>query len=320
MAAAPNNVSPNDQAHSTSSAYVYDDKTVCLSIGERQMKISRKRLTDASPIFADMFQLPSMNDEPVQLLVDPTEFEHFLWYLHVSPLDFIKWDQESTGDARFRRVLGIAAIAHMYQSEGLAAWAVAQILKLLPTKPITDTTTLKRLYDFSSRADGLDPQLQTQSLAYWCGQVRESSDPVEWLLAAKDRNDQYLQAYAYLHILKRTGLQVTNDTRLTGVDRLRLLFGATNLRRFSTVPARYTECPCPNPRTHYNNGRCIYWSQPIFSPPEADQRELPIIEEVPLQDKYGPLTLWEIFTHSTVGVLLIEDSEPLNAVLAKLAV
>ncbi|KAH7101956.1 hypothetical protein BKA62DRAFT_701940, partial [Auriculariales sp. MPI-PUGE-AT-0066] len=285
--------------------------------------ISRKRLTDVSPIFADMFELPPvrLNDDPIVLPVDLAEFEHFLWYLHVSHLGFAKWDKESTGDGRFRRVLGIAAIAHVYQAMDIAVWAVAQVISLLPSQPIMDAVSVKRLYEFALRADGVDAQLQVQSRNYWCARVRESQAPVDWLLAAKELNDKYLQAYTYFHILKRTGIEVIGDSRLTVVDRLRLLLGVANLRRFTAV-APATSCTCPNPYNHSRHGYCSSWNPPqtqhlIVS---GDHKGQPIMADAPLQDKYGTLTLWEVFTHSAVGIQAEEDIDALSTALAMLAV
>ncbi|KAH7094184.1 hypothetical protein BKA62DRAFT_720989 [Auriculariales sp. MPI-PUGE-AT-0066] len=303
MATLARETSWDEHVRSTTSSYVYDDTTVWLSVAERRYKISRKRLTDVSPVFKDMFELPPMNDDPIDLPVNLIEFEHFLWYLHVDHLEFSKWDGESTGEARFSRVLGIATIAHVYQAGDIVTWAVAQILGLLPALPVRDIVVVKRLYEFSLRADGVDPQLPKQSRDYWCSRVIETSDPVEWLLAAKELDDQYLQAYAYFHILKCTGVKVASDTRLTVLDRVRLLLGVTNLRRFCPVMADVnSSCPCQDPWTHYQYGHSHSWRRIQPEPPvTGDQSELTIMADVPFQETYGTLTLWEVFTRSVVG-------------------
>ncbi|KAH7094177.1 hypothetical protein BKA62DRAFT_720974 [Auriculariales sp. MPI-PUGE-AT-0066] len=324
------------------SDYTYDDTTVSLSIGERRFKVSRKRLTDVSPIFADMFQLPSANDDPIDLPVDIDEFRHFLWYLHVSIVEFIKWDKECTGDARFRRLLGIAAIAHVYQAPDVVAWSVAQLLPLLSSVPVRDVATVKRLYDFALRAEGVDPQLQTQCRDYWCSRVRESSDPIEWLLAAHSLNNQYLQAYAYFHILGCSGATLASDSRLTVVDRLRLLVGVTNLRRF-TKPKSICACTpnrkrcsciqCGRPVIRSYCDSCHKWEQFPVEPVSEDQAqhsstiapitnqpaEAPIMSDVILQDDYGTLSLWEVFTRSELGDLIGHEAETTIGMLSPLA-
>ncbi|KAH7068581.1 hypothetical protein BKA62DRAFT_763184 [Auriculariales sp. MPI-PUGE-AT-0066] len=196
--------------------------TVQLSIGEHRFKISRSACPMIS-IFADMFKLSPVCDTDLEILVLITarvdkrrgdrsqlirRVRALLWYLHVSPAEFEKWDNQCNGETRFRACSALRLWPPL-PGHGNCDRAVARVVTLLPA-------TVKRLYDFALRSDGVDARFQIQCRDY-CERFERS----------------YLQAHAYFHILKSSNSEITSDPRLTVVDRLRLLLGVTNLGRFS---------------------------------------------------------------------------------------
>ncbi|KAH7101955.1 hypothetical protein BKA62DRAFT_701938, partial [Auriculariales sp. MPI-PUGE-AT-0066] len=177
-------------------------------------------------------------------------------------------------------------------------WSVAQLPTLLSSVLVRDVAMVKRLYDFALRAEGVDPQLQTQYRDYWCSRVRETSDPFEWLLAAHSAT-------------------LASDSRLTVLDRLHLLVGVTNLRRFAkptiictcTPDRKRCSCSrCGRPMIRSYCGDCRKWEyfpvEPVsedqaqhsstIAPMKNQQAEVPIILDVILQDNYSTLSHWDM--------------------------
>jgi len=132
--------------------------------------------------------------------------------------------------------------------------------------------------------------------------ISSSPDPVAALGAAKSIQDQYLQAYAYYHVLKKTSGQIADDTRLDELDRLRLIIGSLNLRRYE-VPA----CNCSDRNVKYDGYNRHYgYRQHTHEPLQAttDERLWTPQTSAPLQDKYDTHTLWDLFTRSPLGIQL----------------
>ncbi|KAH7101908.1 hypothetical protein BKA62DRAFT_701784 [Auriculariales sp. MPI-PUGE-AT-0066] len=277
--------------------FVYQDSTVWLEIEKTKFRVSRHRLTSVSPLFETIFGLPKDEDPeaPIVLHHRLDEFENFLWYLHVDHLEYENYKTKCPDDEQFRRALGIASMAHFYQAMDIARWAIGQLLLLLPSSNITAADTLKRIHSFSLRARDLEPQLSQKVREYWCNQVRSSQDPVVWLRASQDAADEYLQAYAYYHILKLKNVTIRTDARLSALDKLRLHVGVFNLLRYQGVG-----CTCASAQVLQTGHLCGRTVDPDEWSPTSS---------VPLKESYGAWSLWDMFTRSPMGLVLTDQSE-----------
>ncbi|KAH7101882.1 hypothetical protein BKA62DRAFT_701700 [Auriculariales sp. MPI-PUGE-AT-0066] len=181
-------------------------------------------------------------------------------------------------------------MAHFYEASTMCTWALQELVTLLPMSNLTDVAVLKRLYVFATDADQRLCQIFKE---YWLQLVESSADPVEWLIAAKDIRDEYLQAHAYFHILKKTNAEIRAEPRLSTIDKLRLNIGTTNLRRYQV-----DGCGCVNP--HYYGHICGHTQDPDQWSPKT---------RAPLQANYGTLSLWDMFTRSPMGFDLTDGVE-----------
>ena len=91
---------------------------------------------------------------------------------------------------------------------------------------------LPRLHRLDEWCSEINPELTTRARIAWKRIARASADPIVALVAAKKVRDHYLHAYAYYHILQKTNGRIAADTRLDTLDRLRLMTGSFNLRRY----------------------------------------------------------------------------------------
>ncbi|KAH7101902.1 hypothetical protein BKA62DRAFT_159300 [Auriculariales sp. MPI-PUGE-AT-0066] len=275
--------------------FVYEDHTVCLQVEGTTFKVSKQKLTTISPIFEDILKSSQNCNDPIQLNNKADEFKSFLWYIHANHFEFAEFMDRSTTLERFDRILGIASIGHFYKCLDISVWAAAQIMLLLPNCGVTSCTTLRRLYDFAARCSDIAPDLSTRAQNYCCQEIQKSEDPILWLVIAKHLEDQYLQAYAYFHILKLKNAVIRPDMRLSTLDKIRLHTGALNLRRFEPVAclsgcfrfSRSHKSDCDrSPEVRQNPDT---WS--------PDPR-------APLQTQYGEESLWDMFDRSPMGFSL----------------
>ncbi|KAH7101884.1 hypothetical protein BKA62DRAFT_159082 [Auriculariales sp. MPI-PUGE-AT-0066] len=270
--------------------FVYEDSTVWLQVENTKFSVSRRRLTTVSPVFEGLFSLPHISDEPTILHHSATDFKHFLWYLHVDYFEFADYLQNCPIEQRVHRSLSIARLAHFYEASTILAWALKELTSLLPSSNVRDSSTLKCIYVFARDAS---KDLLDKLNEHWCQQVRSSADPVDWLIAARDVDDKYLQAYAYFHILNKTNAQLHEEKRLSTLDKLRLSMGTINLRRY-----QQNGCGCNNPYSYGH--RCGQTQDPDQWSPKVT---------APLQVKYGNESLWDMFAHSPMGFDLADGTD-----------
>ncbi|KAH7101881.1 hypothetical protein BKA62DRAFT_158955 [Auriculariales sp. MPI-PUGE-AT-0066] len=269
--------------------YFYEDSTVLLQVESKQFRVSRRKLTTASPVFESMFSLPKIDEGPTVLHHKAEDFERFLWYLHADYFEFNEYLDKCPTDQRIRCASSIASLAHFYESSSISTWALTELTSLLSKSNLQDKDTLTRIYVFASDANA---QLLSLLKVHWHRQLDCSSDPVIWLVAARDVGDQELQAYAYFYILRKTNLEIRQDPRLSTLDRLRLTTGTVNLLRF-----QQNECGCSDP---YSNGHnCEALTDPDQWSPQPT---------APLDTSYEGVSLWEMFTKSPMGFDLIDGA------------
>ncbi|KAH7096476.1 hypothetical protein BKA62DRAFT_719609 [Auriculariales sp. MPI-PUGE-AT-0066] len=269
--------------------YFYEDWTVEMEVQGQRFKVSKLRLSAESPVFATMFELPTETlNETVVLHNDPDEFRDFLWYIHSSHSEFADYLANCSAVKQFRRALNIARIAHFYEAFTAATWAVNQLVALLPKSGAADVETMKKLRSFANRGSDIHAELPGMVQSYWCAEVRSTKDPVRWLLVARDLKDEYLQAYAYFHILFLPDQDLRAESRLTDLDRLRLYVGSANLRRYES------DCDCIV-MDHSDSCRSYH----KHDAPDELASLRPFLK---LKDVYGEETIWEIFTRSPIGL------------------
>jgi len=217
--------------------------------------------------------------------------------VNCSPLSFKEYTAKCPTVERFRRALGIASIAHFYEAADVTRWAISEVLAYLEQGSTPEF--LPRLYQLGELCREINPDLANSSREAWKRMISTSSDSIAALMAAKSVHDEYLQAYAYFHILKKTTGQIADDTRLTTLDRLRLITGALNLRRYE-----FQDCNCYDKRYR---GSCSHMY--VQSQGTTDEYQWTPNVSIPLQDKYDTHTLWDLFTRSPFGIKLSDGLE-----------
>jgi hypothetical protein len=175
----------------------------------------------------------------------------------------------------------------MYLATNVERWAVQEMLDMFKFYTLGPSEFIRlhrqaELYSAVTNAEGaaIGAQFFQQVRARWCQQVQTTDDPVSRLLVAKELKDNYLQAYSYFHILKLTNKQIGDDRRLTTIDRLRLMNGSHNLRRYD--PRKYNYQPSAEGD----------WSPQVYCS---------------IQDKYDERSLWEMFDYSPMLQVNLSD-------------
>jgi len=217
-----------------------------------------------------------------------------------SPISFADYTAKCPVAERFRSASEIATIVNFYDSSTITTWAVAELLAHLST--CCTTKLLPRLHLLATACRDLSPQFYAAVRQQWCKLIRTTTDPVATLCAAKDINDTYLQAYAYFHVLQKTNGDISQYTRLTPLDRMRLLVGSMNLRRYDDA-----DCRCADRGTyHYNDawGTAVRKHKEPRPQTTTDAYLWSTRTTAPLQDSYEKHSLWDMFTVSPVGLVL----------------
>jgi len=158
---------------------------------------------------------------------------------------------------------------------------------------------LSKLHRLGELCREINSDLANKSRDAWKRMISSSSDPVAALVAAKSVHDEYLQAYAYFHILKKTTGQIADDTRLNALDRFRLMAGSLNLRRYEVPVPAYCNYSCWEWQSYSRCGHV-----PALSQGTTDEYQWAPKTTAPLQDEYGTHTLWDLFTRSPLGLKL----------------
>ena len=195
-------------------------------------------------------------------------------------------------------------------------WAISELLAYLDQGSTPEF--LPRLHRLGELCREINPNLAINTRNAWKSMISTSSDPIAALEAAKSVHDEYLQAYAYFHILQKTTGQIADDTRLNTLDRFRLMAGSLNLRRY--------EAPACNCSDRHPAGGLGYHRHSGYDnrahthqPSQAAQDEYQWSPKVaaPLQDKYGTHTLWDLFTRSPLGIKLSDGLDASQFTLPK---
>ncbi|KAH7103535.1 hypothetical protein BKA62DRAFT_654619 [Auriculariales sp. MPI-PUGE-AT-0066] len=222
----------------SNSNFFYQDSAVLIKVGGRDFRVSRSRLAAVSPQFQQAFQFAGAHpdSEPVELHNDPEDFEYFLWFVHVNPLQLEQYNARVSKPEKFRHWLGIAVIAHMYEASDISESCVTKIFAALERADrafSVEPFMMCKLYRLTIRhAEPVSAgslSLLDRTRRIWADLLYASKDPVQWLLAARapEVEDTYLQALAYYYIYSKG--PKSEDARLTGEDGQRLLIGAFNL-------------------------------------------------------------------------------------------
>jgi len=233
-----------------------------------------------------------------------SKFLHSRWpalidkHVDCSPLSYEEYTSKCPKAGRLRRGLAVASIAHFYEATEIAQWGIKEILAFMEEG--SGPEFLSKLHRLGELCREINSDLANRSRDVWKRMISSSSDPVAALVAAKSVQDEYLQAYAYYHVLQKTTGQIADDTRLNALDRFRLMAGALNLRRYEVpVPAAYCRSNCWQ---WQNGGRCPH--VPAVSQGTTDEYQWTPNARVSLQDTYGTHTLWDLFTRSPLGLKL----------------
>ncbi|KAH7101906.1 hypothetical protein BKA62DRAFT_671588 [Auriculariales sp. MPI-PUGE-AT-0066] len=304
-----------------------DGSTVCLQVEGRQYTVAKHRLTSISPVFSDLFSLPQTNDAPVVLNHSVEEFESFLGYIYATHCEFAKLKSAPWSQEILIQMLNIASIAHFYQCSDIVKWAIVELREYSQstTSDSIPLSLLPRLYSFARRASDISSELLDQVRTHWCHLTRSATDPVDWLVRANEVQDEYLQAYAYFHILRLRYDTICAETRLSRLDKQRVTLGSLNLREYvsdhnncppagRTGHSRIAKCPpcrpghsrvanCPPVRPSFS--RITKCRQAEKAPLDHDARSPD--PKAPLQDTYGKMSLWDIFNYSPVGYRLDDE-------------
>ena len=159
---------------------------------------------------------------------------------------------------KFRRALGIGIVANFYEAIDITRWAINELLEHIDNS--ATPVMLPRLHKFSEDCRDLSPVLHQTVRAAWLKVLQTTPDPVAELLATKEIDNQYLQSHAYFYVLRASVDTIATDSRLTNLDRLRLIIGSLNIRRYcqscSSQIKQSTKCTCA-PRDQYDG--CSLW-------------------------------------------------------------
>jgi len=124
--------------------------------------------------------------------------------------------------------------------------------------------------------------------------ISSSSDPIGALEVTQRIQDQFMQAYVYYHILRKTAGEIADDPRLTTLDRLRLMNGSLNLLRYEK-----SHCDCYHKQDY---GCCSHLQIRVQT--TTNEYQWTPKAAAGLQDKYDTHTLWDLFTRSPLGIKL----------------
>jgi len=179
---------------------------------------------------------------------------------------------------KFRRALGIGFVANFYEAIDITRWAINELLEHIDSSATPEL--LPRLHRFSEDCRDLSPVLHEAVQTTWLKVLGTTPDPVAGLLATKEIHDQYLQSHAYFYVLRASVETIATDSRLTTLDRLRLIIGSLNLRRYcqscSLQIQQVGKCTCAP------------------------------------QDRYDGCSLWDLFVQSDWGFNLADDALDLS--------
>ncbi|KAH7101907.1 hypothetical protein BKA62DRAFT_829742 [Auriculariales sp. MPI-PUGE-AT-0066] len=284
-----------------------DKSTVCLQVEGRQYTITKHRLTSISPVFSGLFSLPQNTDDTFVVLNHSIEeFEAFLGYLYATHGEFAKFTGAPWSQEILIQVLNIASIAHFYQCADAVKWTIGELRQYFQSITLDSIpiTLMPRLYCFARRATDISPELVDEVRTQWCHLTREATDPVGWLVRANEVQDEYLQAYAYFHILRLRNDTICAETRLSTLDKQRLTLGSSNLKQYEVDH----DCPPGRPGHSYIS-KCRQAEKVSL-----DQDAWSLNTTAPLQDTYGKMSLWDIFTRSPLGYTLVETTGEHNPV------
>ncbi|KAH7102628.1 hypothetical protein BKA62DRAFT_617331, partial [Auriculariales sp. MPI-PUGE-AT-0066] len=256
--------------------------------------ISRSRLIKFCPALRAMLSLPQQQGvNYVELHNDPEDFRSFMWYMDVDPISFLAYRESPSSESKCRRLVGVAAVLHMYDNPKDARWILDWLFSLVETceRKFIPGINFVALHRTASRWAETDPPdahertPMTRARDLWCDMMaQQGTDPVAFLVAAKEQEDQYLQAHAYFYTLRLEHDVIAADKRLTVQDRQRLMIGLWSFRAsgLETKPWKIPPQRPANPRGegHYGTAgvgpvqqlRWISTSPPTPWRPRVDDR------------------------------------------------
>ncbi|KZV98535.1 hypothetical protein EXIGLDRAFT_727620 [Exidia glandulosa HHB12029] len=234
----PERVPTIDLAASATQNYTTDE-FVRLDVGGHSFTVAKSRLTMRSLKFQELFELPEATSaggdaNAIVLHNDPDEFKDFIWFIHADHISFLDFQASSPSKEKCTRLLGIASIAHFYEADAIADWAMNDALQLLtsnaPPQPRNDAYWAPgypapfqqpQVAAFQLDADLVMRLLRTASRWSDTSDVARCArdivldamnperygtppvDPVEALQAALELNDTSLAAHAYFYTHRR---------------------------------------------------------------------------------------------------------------------
>ncbi|KAH7097827.1 hypothetical protein BKA62DRAFT_715249 [Auriculariales sp. MPI-PUGE-AT-0066] len=280
---------------SSTSNYSYDDSSVSLRVGGTTFRVSRQRLSTASPQFAAMFSIAPANgqNETIVLNHDVDDFTHFLWFLHLDPVTFLTYREKCLEKEQMSRAISIAVIAHFYEASSITKWAIGQV-RDMAKKFGDDISLMTRVLRLSPCVKDIDPDFDQTVRNQCLNQIEISGNPVAWLAAGKEVDDQVLQGRAYYWILYKSNGEIAGDSRLNTIDRLRLLIGSQNLRRYEApnkllIFRGVDGTQEPRVKLVQNTTDPRLWSPQVHTG---------------MDQPYDGSTLWEMFTVSPLGLVV----------------
>ncbi|KZV92442.1 hypothetical protein EXIGLDRAFT_836447 [Exidia glandulosa HHB12029] len=239
-------------SHATSD-FSYDDGDIRLRVGAKTFKVARSRLTQRSPVFRDMFDLtkaradPFLLDDIVELHDNVIEFEHYLWFIHADALDVAELNSRPDDPLYLKRWISVAKIAHKYQVDAVADWAIRLVLQYIDDRvkarrtdqPFSLRFMTKLLLSVTALWAFDTPQSKCARSLLRAMLYRRAHYSAAWgpddvadiVPVFEEHNETQILARAYYYILAYRGDSWMSDARLRAVDRQRLLCGFHGLSR-----------------------------------------------------------------------------------------
>jgi len=191
-------------------------------------------------------------------------------------------------------------MAQFFIAESVIKWGLDYLSQ--HTNACATLELLPRLHKMARTYCVICPELQKAVQERWRTIIYNTQDPVSSLLAARELDDHYLQAYSYFYILQkmRNG-DIAQDAQLSALDKFRLSVGYHNLTMYKAPHCQCQPALKCDHKLHASFG--LY-----FNPKRANQG-IDISTRfsdagVLIQDKYDSMSLWDIFTVSPIGLSL----------------
>ncbi|KAH7102638.1 hypothetical protein BKA62DRAFT_96647 [Auriculariales sp. MPI-PUGE-AT-0066] len=232
------------EGHDTNLASRY---IAILLVAGQQFEVPRSRLEKFCPSLAS-----SLDQSPriIELDHNIDDWTSFLWYTELDPEAILEVKKSSDSEAKCRRLVGAAVINFLYENDEDARWLLNWAYEMLETDARTWTpgadllvALTRAVPDMHDGPDEYGVTLHGRSRDIWCDALADpTTDPIA-LVAALD-DSPLLLALAYFYTLRLSDDIIAGDSRLTGLDRRRLMLGMWSLREEGILRSAPWPEPC----------------------------------------------------------------------------